>query len=82
MNKILNLLLITLFLSACSLNKNSKFWTSDKLEELEKKEFQKIFDDKKPLIQEFNTNINLNLGSNLTKTILKLELKKLDMVLN
>ena len=70
MNKILNLLLITLFLSACSLNKNSKFWTSDKLEELEKKEFQKIFDDEKPLIQEFNTNINLNLGSKFTNASL------------
>ena len=47
MNKIFNLLLITLFLSACSLNKNSNFWTSEKIEELEKKKFQKIFDDEK-----------------------------------
>ena len=57
-NKIFNLLLIILFLSACSLNKNSKFWTSDTLEELEEKKFQKIFDDEKTLIQEFNTNVN------------------------
>ena len=69
-NKIFNLLLIILFLSACSLNKNSKFWTSDTLEELEEKKFQKIFDDEKTLIQEFNTNVNLNLGSKFTKTSL------------
>ena len=70
MNKILNFLLITILLSGCSLNKNSSFWTSDALEELEEKKFQKIFTDEKTLGQELNTNISLNLGSNLTKTIL------------
>ena len=70
MNKIFNLLLITLFLSGCSFNKNSKFWTSESLEEMEKKKFQKIFADEKTLSQEFNTNINLNLGSNFTKASL------------
>ena len=67
MNKFINLLLITIFLSGCSFNKSSKFWTSDTLEELEEKKFQKIFNDKKTLSQEFNTNINLNLGLNFTK---------------
>ena len=43
MNKIVNLLLITIFLSGCSFNKNSKFWTSDTLEELEEKKFEQIF---------------------------------------
>ena len=70
MNKILNFLLITILLSGCSLNKNSSFWTSDTLEELEEKKFQKIFTDEKALSQELNTNISLNLGSSLTKTIL------------
>lgn len=70
MNKILNFLLIAILLSGCSLNKNSSFWTSDTLEELEEKKFQKIFTDEKALSQELNTNISLNLGSNLTKTIL------------
>ena len=70
MNKILNFLLITILLSGCSLNKNSSFWTSDALEELEEKKFQKIFTDEKALSQELNTNISLNLGSSLTKTIL------------
>ena len=70
MNKIFNLLLIGILLSGCSFNKNSNFWTSDTLEELEEKKFQKIFTDEKTLGQELNTNISLNLGSNLTKTIL------------
>ena len=70
MNKIINLLLITIFLSGCSFNKNSKFWTSDTLEELEKKKFEKIFADEKALSQEFNINVNLNLGSNFTEASL------------
>jgi len=69
-NKIFNLLLITIFLSGCSFNKNSKFWTSDTLEEIEEKKFQKIFSDEKTLSQEFNININLNLGSKFTKASL------------
>jgi len=69
-NKILNFLLIAILLSGCSLNKNSSFWTSDALEELEEKKFQKIFTDEKALSQELNTNISLNLGSSLTKTTL------------
>ena len=70
MNRIFNLLLIILLLSGCSLNKNSKFWTSDTLEEIEEKKFQKIFSDEKTLNQEFNININLNLGSNFIKASL------------
>ena len=70
MNKIFNFFLIAILLSGCSLNKNSSFWTTDTLEELEEKKFQKIFADEKVLSQELNTNISLNLGSNLTKTTL------------
>ena len=70
MNKILNFLLIAILLSGCSLNKNSSFWTTYTLEELEEKKFQKIFTDEEALSQELNTNISLNLGSNLTKTTL------------
>ena len=82
MNKILNFLLITILLSGCSLNKNSSFWTSDALEELEEKKFQKIFTDEKALSQELNTNISLNLGSSLTKTILPNNLNNNDGKVN
>ena len=78
MNKIFNLLLIAILLSGCSFNKNSNFWTSDTLEELEEKKFQKIFIDKKALSQELNTNISLNFGTNLTKTIISNNLNNND----
>ncbi len=78
MNKIFNLLLIAVLLSGCSFNKNSNFWTSDTLEELEEKKFQKIFIDEKALSQELNTNISLNFGPNSTKTIISNNLNNND----
>ena len=75
-------LAIFFLLSGCSLNKNSSFWTSDALEELEEKKFQKIFTDEKALSQELNTNISLNLGSSLTKTILPNNLNNNDGKVN
>ena len=67
MNKIFQLLLIIIFFSGCSLNKNSKFWTSETIKEIEEQKFEKIFDDTKALSQELNTNINLNLSKSFTK---------------
>ena len=67
MSKIFQLLLIIIFFSGCSLNKNSKFWTSETIKEIEKQKFKKIFDDPEALSQELNTNINLNLSKSLTK---------------
>ena len=67
MSKIFQLLLIIIFFSGCSLNKNSKFWTSETIKEIEKQKFEKIFDDTKALSQELNTNINLNLSKSFTK---------------
>ncbi len=67
MSKIFQLLLIIIFFSGCSFNKNSKFWTSETIKEMEEQKFEKIFDDPKALSQELNTNINLNLGKSFTK---------------
>ncbi len=67
MNKIFQLLLITIFFSGCSLNKNSKFWTVETIKEIEEQKFEKIFDDPVALSQELNTNINLNLSKSFTK---------------
>ena len=78
MNKTLNLLLIIIFFSGCSLNKNSKFWTSESITEVEEKKFEKIFSDKKALSEELNTNINLNFSSNLKKTKLSKKLTNND----
>ena len=67
MSKIFQLLLIIIFFSGCSLNKNSKFWTSETIKEIQEQKFEKIFDDPKALSQELNTNINLNLSKNFNK---------------
>ena len=82
MNKILNLLLIIIFSSGCSLNKNSKFWTSESITEVEEKKFEKIFSDEKALSKELNTNISLNFNSNLKKTKLSKKLTNNDGRLN
>jgi len=68
-SKIFQLLLIIIFFSGCSLNKNSKFWTSETIKEIEKQKFEKIFDDTKALSQELNTNINLNLSKSFSKKL-------------
>ena len=67
MSNIFQLLLIIIFFSGCSFNKNSKFWTSETIKKIEEQKFEKIFDDPKALSQELNTNINLNLNKNFTK---------------
>ena len=67
MNKILQLSLIIIFFSGCSLSKNSKFWTSETIKEIDQLKFEKIFDDPKSLSKELNTNINLNLGKGFAK---------------
>ena len=67
MNKIISFIFVIFFFSGCSLNKNSKFWTTQDLEKLEEKKFEKIFDDQKALGKELNTNISLNLISNTKK---------------
>ena len=67
MNKIFQLLLIIIFFSGCSLNKNSKFWTVETIKEIEEQKFEKIFDDPTALSQELNTNISLNFSKSLTK---------------
>ena len=73
MSKIFQLLLIIIFFSGCSFNKNSKFWTSETIKEIEEQKFEKIFDDPKALSQELNTNINLNLNKNFSKNRLSVK---------
>ncbi len=67
MNKIFQLLLIIIFFSGCSLNKNSKFWTSETIKKIEEQKFEKIFDDPTVLSQELNTNISLNFSKSFKK---------------
>ena len=67
MNKIFQLLLIIIFFSGCSLNKNSKFWTVEAIKEIEEKKFEKIFIDPAALNKELNTNVSLNLSKDFIK---------------
>ena len=63
MNKIFFYLILVLFISGCSLNKNSKFWTSSQnIQKEKKKNYEKIFVEDKALERELNTNITINLG--------------------
>ena len=71
MNKLI-FFFIFIFISACSLNSQSKFWT--KSEEITKDnnnlnnkvEKQEIFEKEKILKKEFNTNLKIKINSNLS----------------
>ena len=67
MNKIFNLFFIIILCYGCSFNKNSKFWTSEKIKEIEEKKFEKIFSNKEALSKVLNTKINLNLSPIIKK---------------
>ena len=73
MNKIFNLFFIIILCYGCSFNKNSKFWTSEKIKEIEEKKFEKIFSVKEALSKELNTKINLNLSPIIKKNKLSKE---------
>ncbi len=72
MNKIIIFFICTLFISSCSFNKNSKFWTATKNipEEKENKSTtKKKFDEKKTLDKELNANVTINLGNTFSKNL-------------
>ena len=62
MNKFFIFVLIGVFFSSCSLNKNSKFWTSAEKINFENSNFKKIFEDKKILEKSFNQNLKIKLS--------------------
>ena len=64
MNKILYLFLFFLLLANCSLNKNSKFWTSsEKINEEKIEKFKEIFSKEKALSNELNPNLKIRLSA-------------------
>ena len=84
MNNFLKIVLFFIFITNCSLHKNSKFWTKqeivkEKQEQQEKKINQKnvteIFNKKENLINEFNPNLKISLYA---KTIDKSFLNNFD----
>ena len=67
MNKTIILLIFTIFITGCSFNKNSKFWTTSKnISEENNQNYKEIFFEEEALAKELNTNILINLGENIT----------------
>tara|TARA_A100001035_G_C27774496_1_gene498216 strand:+ start:1026 stop:2330 length:1305 start_codon:yes stop_codon:yes gene_type:complete len=63
-NKTLIFLIFFLFITSCSLNKNSKFWTaSQKITEENNSNFKKIFLEDEKLEEELNTNFLIDVGN-------------------
>ena len=60
MNNFLYLLIIACFLTSCSLNKNSKFWTSTKKIK-EDSNFKKILKKNEVLEKNFNSNLKIKI---------------------
>ena len=71
MIKLLNLILIFLFLSNCSFNKNSKIWNKKEIQVDNKKNIKKIIDEKKIIISELNPNLELNFSAVSYDNIIK-----------
>ena len=67
MNRIFQIFLIFLFLSNCSLDNKTGFWTSSEKIESENKNTEIIFKKNKIFEKEFNTNIKINLKNNYKK---------------
>ncbi len=67
MSKFFIFFLIGIIFSSCSLNKNSKFWTSTKDIDLENPQFKKILDDEKILDKTFNQNLKIKLSKEVSK---------------
>ena len=67
MSNILKILLIFLFLSNCSFNKSSKFWTNNKIQPLEQKNLKEVFKKKDIRILEFNPTLKINLNPKIKK---------------
>ncbi len=64
-------LIFILFITGCSLHKNSKFWTaSQNISEEKKQNFEKIFVKEGALSKEFNTNITFKLDKKISSNLL------------
>ena len=82
MNKIFYFFILIILISGCSLNKNSKFWTTDIIKELENKKFEKIFEDKEALEKELNNTLKLNLNRKSVNNMLSSKLTNNDGISN
>ena len=65
MNKTFKILLIFLFISNCSLQSNSKFWSKQKIQKEKIKDIKQIFKKKEKLHQEFNPSLKIKIYSKM-----------------
>ena len=63
MNNIFKIILIFIFITNCSLHKNSKFWTKQEITEEKQEKIAEIFKKEKNLSNEFNSNLKISLYS-------------------
>ena len=63
MNNFLKIILIFIFITNCSLHKNSKFWTKQEITEEKQEKIAEIFKKEKNLSNEFNSNLKISLYS-------------------
>ncbi len=70
MNKIIILLILIIFITGCSFNKGSKFWTaSQNIPEEKSQNYKEIFTEDEALSKELNTNISINLGNTVSNNV-------------
>tara|TARA_B100000780_G_C21096483_1_gene442256 strand:+ start:117 stop:1418 length:1302 start_codon:yes stop_codon:yes gene_type:complete len=62
-NNFLRIILIFFFITNCSLQKNSKFWTKHKIVEETNKNYEEIFKKEEALNLEFNKDLKVNFNS-------------------
>ena len=66
MNKSLNLIIILIFITGCSFNKNSKFWTNSEIineDDREDVNYVEVFPKEEALKKEFNSGLRLKFTS-------------------
>ena len=64
MSKILNLLLLLVFITSCSFHKNSKFWNKEKITIEQNTIDKKLPENEKVINLELNANLKINLTEN------------------
>ena len=69
MNRILYLFVILNLIISCSFNKNSKFWTSEKVKSERSQNYKDVFPTEEILKKEFNSNIKIKFKSKAVNNI-------------
>ena len=70
MNKLFYLIIFLFFISACSFNKNSKFWTSSQVIQKEKEgKLKKVLIEESALEKEFNPSLKIKLSKKINKNL-------------